>query len=132
MWLFSFAVAISVRIMPQGIADFLANVMHPLVLLVQLLEVVAGPVLADVEVSQLLAIPLGDLLHSLGQVVDWLLHLLAFVNLILVEPAPLRIISIDSLLLVGAFVGIVLEERSAYWLLELVLDTDLLGRRIPV
>ena len=111
--------------------------MYQLHLLIHLSQVMASLLLADVDGSQLLSIPLDGFLDSLSQIVDRLLHLLTVAHLNLIEPTPLRFIMIllsllipcPSLLLVSALLGIGLETGSVLVLLEV--DLLLLGGRIP-
>ena len=111
--------------------------MHQLHLLIHHFQVVAGFLLANVNGPQLLTIPLHGLHDSLGQIVDWLLHLLTIVHLDLIEPAPLRLIEIlllplipsPGLLFLGTLPRIGLETGSVLVLLEV--DLLLLGGRIP-
>ena len=73
------------------VTDVLTGVVHVLQLLVHHLVVVAGLLFAHIDGPQLLTKSLHGLLGALRQIVDRLLHNLAIVHLLLVQPAPVRV-----------------------------------------
>ena len=102
------------------LADVPSGLIHRLKLLIHHLVVVVSLLLALIDEPELWTKLLHGLDQSLGQVVDRLLNELAVDHLLLIEPAPLRVILPNPLLLLVA--GVLLatgpEEGCALALLE--------------
>ena len=115
-----FSLALTFALVPHVLADVLPGLMHGLKLLIHHLVVVVSLLLTLIDEPELWTKLLNSLDQSLSKVVYWLLNELAVDHLLLIEPAPLRVILPSPLLLLVA--GVLLatgpEEGRALALLE--------------
>ena len=114
-----FSLALTFALVPHVLADVLPGLMHGLKLLAHHLVVIVSLLLALIDEPELWTKLLHGLDQALGQVVDRLLNELAVDHLLLIEPAPVRVILPSPLLLVaGALLAAGPEEGRVLVLLE--------------
>ena len=119
-----FSLVLAVGLVPHVLANVLAGLIHRLKLLIHHLVVVVSLLLALIDEPELWTKLLNSLDQSLSKVVYRLPNELTVDHLLLIEPAPLRVILPSPLLLLVA--GVLLATGPEEGRAVVLLDTRLL------